>query len=117
MPPRLKQSFDRELTLSEAASLKGNQTQAFYHLERAHILGQAYFVPHLLTHWKMLKWGARQRQAKEVIGQIMRLIAVFPASLVGWVPTGNTGGSNVSAFQRMEIDEGLQAILQDKEHD
>jgi len=117
MPPRLKQSFDRELTLSEAASLEGNQTQAFYHLERAHILGQAYFGPHFLTHWKMLNWGVRQRQGKEMIGQILRLLAVFPASLFGWVPTGNTGGANVSAFQKMVIDEDLQKILQDSEHD
>ena len=52
-----------------------------------------------------------------MIGQILRLLAVFPASLFGWVPTGNTGGANVSAFQKMVIDEDLQKILQDSEHD
>lgn len=117
MPPRLRHAFDRELSLSEAARLECDQNRAFYHLERAHILGQAYFIPHLQTHWKMLEWGLRQKRPKEVFGQILRLFAVFPAGVFGWVPVGNTGGANVSAFQKMEISEDLQKILQDSYHD
>ncbi len=117
MPPRLRHAFDRELSLSETADLAGEKDRAFYHLERAHILGQTYFTPHLQTHWRMLKWGFKAKQTKEVFGQILRLIAVFPASLFGSVPTGNTGGSNVSAFEKMEIDEDLQKILQDSQYD
>lgn len=117
MSPRLKAAFQHELHLSETAKLQGKFRQAFYHLERAHILGQAFFAAHLLTHWKMLKWGLAQKDAKEVMGQILRLIAVFPASVFGWVPTGNTGGANVSAFRSMEIDEDLQKILRGSEHE
>ena len=117
MPPRLRHAFDRELSLSEAARLGCDQSRAFYHLERAHILGQAYFAPHLKTHWEMLKWGVRQKRPKEIAGQILRLLAVFPASLFSWIPAGNTGGANVSAFQKMEISEDLQEILQDSRHD
>ncbi|CAM3837280.1 DUF3703 domain-containing protein [Litorimonas haliclonae] len=117
MPPRLRHAFDRELSLSQTARQANEQNLAFHHLERAHVLGQAYFTPHLQTHWKMLAWGLRQGQLREVLGQILRLIAVFPASAFGWVPVGNTGGANVSAFQKMEISEDLQEILQDARDD
>jgi len=117
MPPRLRHAFEHELSLSETAALEGDHNRAFYHLERAHILGQAYFTPHFRTHWKMLAWGMKQGQLKEVLGQILRLIAVFPARVFGWIPVGNTGGANVSAFQKMEISEDLQKILQDARYD
>lgn len=117
MPPRLKSSFEREVSLSKQAALQGDKSRAFYHLERAHILGQSYFASHLLTHWKMLCWGVEQKNGKEIFGQILRLAAVFPASLFGWVPVGNTGGANVSAFRHMPIERDLQKILQESQND
>eukprot|EP00919_Chromeraceae_sp_WS-2016_P041046 GHVR01097959.1.p1 GENE.GHVR01097959.1~~GHVR01097959.1.p1 ORF type:complete len:118 (+),score=5.10 GHVR01097959.1:136-489(+) len=111
MSPHLTRAFDRELSLSRQAMAHGQRDVAFTHLERAHILGQRHFYPHLLTHWKMLNWGLCQRQPQEVLGQILRLFAVIPGSLFGWVPTGNTGGANISAFKTLPLPEDLQAIL------
>jgi hypothetical protein len=37
------------------------------------------------------------------MGQMLRLAATLPGALFGWVPAGNTGGTNVSAFRTMPI--------------
>lgn len=55
----------------------------------------------------MLKIGLTGKDAKEVFGQILRIIAVFPASLFRWVPVGNTGRANVSALKSMPIPDDL----------
>jgi len=83
---------------------------AFYHLERAHILGQSYIIPHTKSHWWMLKVGLKKHNLREVFGQITRIIASVLFSNI-WVPTGNTGGANVNPLKPMPIPEDLKEIL------
>jgi hypothetical protein len=83
---------------------------AFYHLERAHILGQSYILPHTKSHWWMLKIGFKKHNFREVFGQISRIIASVLFSKI-WVPTGNTGGTNVNPLKSMPIPEDLNKIL------
>jgi hypothetical protein len=45
----------------------------------------------------------------------MRILLGALGSAVGSVPTGNTGGSNVSMFRRMPIDPELARIMRDEE--
>ncbi len=103
----MKREIDNEYKLSieqaSAAEQRGDLDGAFSALERAHILGQRYLFRHLYTHWWMLKLGAQREDLGEVFGQIVRLLGTFPAYLVGWVPIGNTGGSNVSAIKPMPL--------------
>jgi len=83
---------------------------AFYHLERAHILGQSYIIPHTKSHWWMLKVGLKKHNFREVFGQVTRIIASILFSRV-WVPIGNTGGANVNPLKPMPIPDDLKKIL------
>jgi hypothetical protein len=83
---------------------------AFHHLERSHILGQSYIIPHTKSHWWMLKVGFKKHNFREVFGQITRIIASVLFSKI-WVPVGNTGGANVNPLKPMPIPEDLKKIL------
>jgi hypothetical protein len=66
--------------------------EAFAHLERAHVLGQACVGPHVIAHWLMLVVALRRREPLAAAGQIMRILLGALGSALGSVPTGNTGG-------------------------
>jgi hypothetical protein len=89
--------------------------EAFAHLERAHVLGQACVRPHVIAHWLMLMVALRRREPLAAGGQIMRILLGALGSALGSVPTGNTGGSNVSMFRRMPIDPELARIMRDEQ--
>jgi hypothetical protein len=59
----------------------------------------------------MLLWGVRRRQLREVAGQVLRIVGAATKTAFGLVPTGNTGGSNVSPFRRLPIPLELQSII------
>lgn len=84
---------------------------SWHHLERAHILGQPYPCQHTLVHWKMLLFGIKIRDTKEILGQIPRLLVGGVKSFVGEIPVGNTGGANVPPLKRMDIPSELKRII------
>jgi cation transport ATPase len=112
MPTALKPYFQKELTEAENTFTKRHFQQSWRHLERAHILGQPYPIAHSFVHWKMLEFGIKTKNTKEVIGQIPRLLIGGVKSFVGNIPLGNTGGANVPPLQPMEIPEDLLIIIQ-----
>ncbi|MCT8328883.1 DUF3703 domain-containing protein [Albidovulum sediminis] len=63
------------------------------------------------VHWHMLRWGLRQRDAKEVAGQVLRIAGAATKTAVGLVPIGNTGGANVSPLKPMPVPEDLAKTL------
>lgn len=105
------------IELDQANKLKAKfQPDAeFRHLERAHILAQPSVKYHSIVHIRMLAWAVRQRDTKEIAGQLFRLLVAAPASLVGKFPVGNTGGSRVSAFQPMDPPEDLKKVISSSE--
>ena len=107
MTPKLRAAFESEITFSRVAYDAADLDLAFGHLERAHILGQRHYIPHLQTHVAMMWIGWRRRDGHEIFGQLIRLLAVAPAAIFKWVPIGNTGGANVSALKPMPIPEDL----------
>lgn len=111
IPATLKSYYKEELRAYKLELLAGQLAGAWRHLERAHIIGQAYPLEHTLAHWEMLKFGIRIKNAKEIIGQIPRLLIGGVKSFVGRIPVGNTGGTNVSPLKPMEIPTDLQLIL------
>ena len=113
MPGNLKSAFKSEMDLARAAYFKNDMNRAFSLFERAHILGQRYWLSHVVTHWWMLKIALRRSDLKEIFGQVLRIIATIPGYLFGWVPKGNTGGSNVSAIKPMVIPDDLAPFLDD----
>jgi hypothetical protein len=111
IPKGLKEHFNKELQMANSTFLKGELQESWRHLERAHILGQAWPVEHTKTHWKMLQFAFRIKNSKEIFGQIPRLIIGGVKSFVGEIPVGNTGGVNVPPLKSMEIPEDLIVIL------
>jgi hypothetical protein len=108
---RIRPFVDHELAAAEAARRGGDDAAGFRFLERAHVLGQASTVEHVRVHWRMLCWSVRNRRPAEFAGQLLRLTGAAVLTGVGWVPAGNTGGSNVSPFQAMPVADDLRAIL------
>ena len=111
MHPVPSAAFDNEIALAKAAIARGELETGFAHLERAHVLGQAFVVPHARSHWLMLQVECRRRKPVAAVGQLVRLALGILGSAVGVVPVGNTGGSDVSMFERMPIAPDLQEII------
>ena len=111
MNPVRSVAFDNEIALAKELLAKGELEAGFHHLERAHIIGQAFVVPHAISHWLMLKVEFRRRRVMAVFGQTVRIVLGMLGSAVGIVPVGNTGGTDISMFKRMPIDLELQNII------
>ena len=95
-----------------SAAIRGNDlSQAWAHLERAHILSQPMAGRHVRTHLAMLRFAIRTVRPDEVAGQLFRTLVAAPGSWTGRYPLGNTGGANVSAFAPMDIPDDLQPLL------
>ncbi|KAB1155379.1 DUF3703 domain-containing protein [Tenacibaculum aiptasiae] len=102
-----RQEFYRQLTLSKKALKNKSFKVSFYHLENAHILGQKHLFRHTLSHYKMLIFGIKTKNLKEILGQFTRIIAsIFFTNI--WVPKGNTGGTNISPIKPIPIRKELQ---------
>ncbi|MEO6542282.1 MAG: DUF3703 domain-containing protein [Ferruginibacter sp.] len=111
MPKLLKPFYQAELLQAKNKFNQKYYHQSWYHLERAHILGQPYPATHTSVHWKMLLFGIKIKDSQEIIGQIPRLLFGGVKSFVGKIPIGNTGGANVPPLLPMEIEEELAMII------
>ncbi|MBK6722397.1 MAG: DUF3703 domain-containing protein [Acidobacteria bacterium] len=107
----LKDKIQHELSRSVEFEKAGRLEDAFRHLERAHVLGQASTFEHTRVHLRMLKLGWKMHSLREIYGQIIRVIGAATKTPLGIYPTGNTGGSNVWFFKPMPIAADLQKIL------
>jgi len=111
MNPVQNAAFDNEIALANELIAKGELAASFAHLERAHVIGQAFVVPHATTHWLMLRVEIRRRRILAVCGQTARIVLGMLGSIVGLVPIGNTGGTNISMFKRLPVEPELQNII------
>ena len=108
---RIRKYVDAEIEKASSFLKKNDLERAFYHLERAHILGQAITVEHTRVHWLMLKIGWKTKNWREIFGQMFRIMGASTKTPLGIYPTGNTGGADVSAFKPMPIPDDLQTII------
>ena len=104
----IRDDVESEIDLAVRSYSGGNAEQAFRHLENAHVLGQASTRLHVKVHWLMLCWGFRQRDYKEMRGQLLRIIGAATKTALGLVPAGNTGGSNISPIAILPIPDELE---------
>ena len=111
IPKYLKRFYNNELLCYKKALKVQDFSIAWYHLERSHIIGQSYPIEHTYSHWLMLKFGFRQKDTKEAIGQIIRLLVGRWKSFINHVPVGNTGGANVPPLKRMAIPNDIKEIF------
>jgi hypothetical protein len=111
MPRPLHAHYAAELQRAKDAERAGDLRDAWHHLERAHILAQRWPREHSAVHWRMLLFGFRIKDAREIIGQLPRLVFGGVKSFVGTVPIGNTGGADVPPLARMPLPADLAPLL------
>jgi len=104
-------SFADEIAAARTRMAAGELEAAMRHLERAHVIGQLQVWPHVLSHWLMLKIEVRRGRPLAVCGQLVRIVLGALGSAVNVVPTGNTGGSDISMFKRLPVPPELQAEI------
>ena len=109
---RIRPYVEREIRAADQAEARGKPEVAFSHLERAHILGQTSTVEHVRVHCHMFLWSIRQRNVRESLGQLLRIVGAAIGTAAGLVPQGNTGGTNVNSFKSMHIPPELAALIE-----
>ncbi|HEU4496618.1 MAG TPA: DUF3703 domain-containing protein [Flavobacterium sp.] len=112
MPKPLKVYYQKELNDFKYNFQNGNLQVSWNHLERAHVIGQAYPLEHSYVHWKMLQFGFKIKNGREVLGQIPRLLVGGIKSFVGHIPVGNTGGSNIPPLKSLPIKDDILEIFE-----
>ena len=108
---RLVDYINREVAESDSLIAKGDLDAAYHHLKRAHVLGQARTFDHTRIHWRMFKLGLKMRSAREIWGQLIRIVGAATKTPFGIYPTGNTGGANIWFFKPMPVPDDLREIL------
>ncbi|HEX2783951.1 MAG TPA: DUF3703 domain-containing protein [Ilumatobacteraceae bacterium] len=108
---RLITAWVEERHAAAQAIRRNDRSQAWIHLERAHILSQSMAGRHVRTHLAMLRFALRSFRPHEVAGQLFRTLVAAPGSWSGRYPLGNTGGADVSAFAPMPIPHDLRPML------
>ena len=79
------------------------------------VLGQQHTRTHVLCHWEMLEFALRQRNRREIRGQILRLVAaVFVTSI--WVPARNSGRAHISAIARGAVPPDLAERMHESQN-
>jgi hypothetical protein len=109
---KLENYIDAEIAAAEMLAEADDAAGAFRHLERAHVLGQSSTYQHTRVHWLMLKHGVREKDGREIAGQVLRIGGAATKTPLGIYPKGNTGGSNVNPLKPMPIDSDLAEILE-----
>lgn len=108
---RIAPAVTTELLAAGVEEQTGRREASFRHLERAHVLGQASTVQHVRVHVQMLLWALRHRALREVAGQVVRIVGAATKTAIGWIPNGNTGGTNISPFKPLPVAPDLQKVL------
>ena len=80
-------------------------------LERAHVLSQPLAWPHTKVHVVMLRRAIRDRDRREIVGQLVRTLLAGPATLLGRSPAGNTGRSTMGLSATASVPADLEAVL------
>jgi hypothetical protein len=111
MTTEIREVIRQNLAQARTARDSGNWDLCWSLLEDAHVLSQPWVWPHVRVHAAMLAAGWRARDAREVRGQLPRLLVGGPASAVRRYPTGNTGRARILAIQPMPIRPDLAEVL------
>lgn len=100
------------LELARACEAEGRCDASWANLEAAHIVGQPYTLAHVRSHWAMMMFARRLGSQRELLAQLLRIIAAGLFTWL-WVPAGNSGRGDTSAFAREALPRDLKARLQE----
>lgn len=111
MKKLLRDAFNTEMNIAKKMYLNKDYVTCYQHLERAHILGQRNYIPHVVNHYWMYKVGLKQGDIREVVGQVIRMImsvfSLLDSSYFHTVPVGNTGRARVNPVKPMPVPDDL----------
>lgn len=108
----IREQFKAELSQARSAILTQDFDLAWRALQRSHILAQVYPLLHAIVHWEMLKLSWKQRDWKELRGQIIPAIVAVPLTLLFGRKRRLRGGkANLSNAERQTIPDDLLQIL------
>ena len=116
-PHAIGSRIKENLAAAQRARRSGDAMSCWRLLEDAHVLSQPWPLPHVGAHWAMFTAAVALREWNETPGQVVRLVAAGPASVLNRYPRGNTGRSAVPATQPMPIRPDLAALLKTALHD
>src|SRR5699024_4015791 len=108
MPKHLRDAYTAEMGGARESRTPDDR---WHHLERAHIISQPYPWPHTRNHFAMLDLAVRQRDRREALGQILRIIVAAPGSALGRYPDGNTGRTQAGLMTPMPVSADMAALL------
>nr|WP_250126844.1 DUF3703 domain-containing protein [Chroococcidiopsis sp. CCMEE 29] len=112
MKATVRKQFKAELGRAKTAIAAQDYGTAWNALQRAHILGQRDAIPHTIAHWNMLKLAWKQRDFREVAGQILPALLATPLTpLFGQLRSLRGGKASVNDSGKMAISEDIQRIL------
>lgn len=105
VPAAIRTRLDHELAQARSAG------EPWPHLERAHIISQPWAGPHTRVHWTMLTVAVRQRDRRELLGQLVRVMVAGPGSFTGRYPPGNTGRTTMGLTETAPLPTDLAQLL------
>ncbi len=108
-PAELARLIDDAITAARTGARTGNG--AWPLLERAHIASQPWAWPHTRVHAAMLRLAWRERDRREMSGQLIRLVVAGPGSLANRYPPGNTGRTTMGLTEHGPIPADLADLL------
>jgi hypothetical protein len=112
MKPIVCEYFEAELDKAHIAIETQDFESAWIALQRAHILGQTEPMAHAIAHWNMLKLAWKQRDVKEIAGQLMPTLLAIPLTLFfGQRRLLRGGKANLDEKEKMSIPEDIQQVL------
>ena len=111
MPDAVRERIAANLAEARLRRSEPQRGDLWRPLEEAHILSQPWALTHVRVHAAMLLEALRQRDRREIVGQIARMAVTGPGSRTGRYPVGNTGRATVSAFAPMPVPPDLSALL------
>lgn len=106
---RVRRLYAQEMSAAKHAATVHDRWR---HLERAHIVSQPYPWLHTRNHVAMLELALRQRDRREALAQVVRIVVAAPGSLSGRYPEGNTGRRAAGLMTPMPVPPDLAAALE-----
>ncbi|WP_319451978.1 MULTISPECIES: DUF3703 domain-containing protein [unclassified Mycobacterium] len=106
---RVRRLYAQEMAAAKRAAAVEDRWQ---HLERAHIVSQPYPWLHTRNHVAMLDLALRQRDRREALAQVVRIVVAAPGSLSGRYPEGNTGRRAAGLMTPMPVPPDLAVALE-----
>lgn len=108
----IREHFETELGKARSAILMKDFDSAWIALQRSHILAQAHSLSHAQVHWEMLKLAWKQRDLKELVGQVIPMIVAVPLTLlIGRKRALRGGKANIGDLEKQSIPGDLLQIL------